>query len=193
MASNADDCEVIIAVDSDDKASQQAASEVDNCTVVIQDNLPGTCVKGWNLAAKHSSGRILIAISDDFFPLRNWDSRILSVGGPSWTNDPHVLMVNDGYVQDLCTLAIVTRPWYEKLGYLFNPEYTSMYCDTELTYHALQEGALIKALHLVFPHHHPDNGMRPRDNVDLVHSNSDRYHTGKVIFERRKSQKFQNP
>jgi glycosyltransferase involved in cell wall biosynthesis len=190
--------EVIIAVDGDDQKSIDSAHKCQEslktqnipCKVVIQHDSPGNCVKGWNLAAENASGKVLIAISDDFYPIRYWDQRILTISDPEWINRRHVVMVNDGYIKDLCTLTIVTKVRYDELGYLFYPKYESMYCDTELTHHAVQDGIMIKALHLVFSHYHPDNNMRRKDAVDMAHSNSDRYTSGQILFARRQAQGF---
>ena len=192
--------EVIIAVDGNDEESMKSAHKCQEslktqsipCKVVIQGDKPGNCVKGWNLAAQHASGKVLIAISDDFYPIRYWDDRIMAISDPEWINRRHVVMVNDGYVKDLCTLPIVTKVRYDELGYLFYPKYESMYCDTELTHHAMQDGIMIRALHLVFSHYHPDNNMRRRDHIDLAHSNPERYTSGKALYDLRKSRGFQN-
>ena len=57
--------EVIIAVDGNDEESIKSAHKCQEslktqsipCKVVIQADKPGNCVKGWNLAAQHASGR----------------------------------------------------------------------------------------------------------------------------------------
>lgn len=197
MAKDPSIFEVVIAVDSDDTDSKESACKCQESLrgkvpvkVVIQDDMPGTCVKGWNLAAKEASGSILIAISDDFYPIRNWDERILAVSDKDWPNRRHVVMVNDGYVKDICTLPIITKSRYDELGYFFYPGYQSMYCDTELTYHAIQDGILIKALNLVFSHYHPDNNMRRKDLIDLNHSSPERYKSGKTLYDFRKALGF---
>jgi hypothetical protein len=188
--------EVIITVDAGDTASFNAAVQAQRtlgdvpCTVAVQESAPFNCVKGWNLAASLAKGKVLIAISDDFMPIKQWDARLLAVSDPGWIDRPSVVMVNDCYTSDLCTLSIITKARYDQLGYLFYPGYESMFCDTELTYHAIQDGILIRALHLAFVHHHPDNEMRNRDGVDLVHSSSARYASGGELFKCRKAVRF---
>ena len=68
--------------------------------------------------------------------------------------------------------------------------YLSHNCDTELTHHAVQDGIMIRALNLVFNHYHPDNQMRVKDQVDVVHSSGRRYETGKALFDKRKLARF---
>ena len=184
------DVEVIITIDSDDPNGLAAANKVQGAKVIVQDRLPGNCVKGWNLAAYHSTGQVLIAISDDFDPPNGWDSGLKSLDPKDWMFSPRVVLVNDSYIQDLCTLPIVTRAWYSRFGYLFYPAYESIYCDTELTYQAKKDKCLLRAMHLVFVHCHPDNQMRHRDKVDLAHSSKERYRSGKAIFDARKKKHF---
>src|ERR1051326_598066 len=64
-AANADDVEVVIAVDENNKESVQEARRVPMAKVVIQKDIPYTCVKGWNLAAASTTGKVIMAISDD--------------------------------------------------------------------------------------------------------------------------------
>jgi len=189
-ARNVDQLEIILTVDADDQASQDVGRSIDGISLHVQEDLPGTCVKGWNLAASKSSGKIIIAVADDFLPPARWDERLLRVDKAGWIDRPHVVHVNDAFVQDLVTLAIMTRPRYEYLGYLFYPGYQSIYCDTDLTYHSKQDKVLIEAGHLVFEHHHPDNRMRVRDAVDVNHSSEERYKSGKKLFDIRKAAKF---
>jgi glycosyltransferase involved in cell wall biosynthesis len=153
----------------------------------VNEDLPGNCVKGWNLAASLSTGDVIIAMSDDFVPPPGWDT-LLDIA-TDWSK-PAVLKVSDGYNHDLCTLAIVSRPRYIKFGYLFYPAYESMFCDTELTFAAAQDGVLVNANHLLFEHLHPDCNKRARDAVDLVHGSSERYETGRMIFDYRRSLGF---
>ena len=53
--------EVVIAVDEDRPVTHHAASTVKGAKVVIQKETPFNCVKGWNLAAAHTTGKIIIA------------------------------------------------------------------------------------------------------------------------------------
>lgn len=183
--------DIVVTVDVDDLLSLEEAKKLKGVRTYVQEKLPGTCVRGWNLAAHHAIGQVLIAMSDDFVPPKKWDIRLEKVSSDStWFEKPHVVQVSDGYINDLCTLAIITRPWYERCGYLFYPGYQSMFCDTELTYHAMQEKVLIQAPHLLFEHHHPDNRLRVRDQVDLVHASSQRYADGERLFKSRRAARF---
>lgn len=158
-------------------------------------DLPGTCVKGWNLAAEieHAHGglgHIIIAVADDFDPPHGWDDQLVTVDSPGWWNEDRVVHVGDGYNPDIFTLAILTRKRYERFGYIFYPGYESMFCDTEFTYVAHADRVVIQATHLVFEHLHPDCGKRQRDETDLNHSNRQRYAVGEMLFKYRQSAGF---
>jgi hypothetical protein len=157
-----------------------------------QPHKPGTCVKGWNLAAEHSRGHVMICISDDFVPPAQWDHALMNLPGigPRWASVEAVVRVYDGYVRDLCTLPIVTRRRYDKMGDVLPAGYLSMFVDTELTSRALMDGVLLDAPHLLFEHQHCDNHKRERDVIDEEHGGKHRYRQGELLFNSRRAQGF---
>jgi hypothetical protein len=125
-----------------------------------------------NTAAKAATGQILIVIADDQFACERWDISLFN--GPcerdksgAWTQGEaeFVLEVSTGTPQEhergIFVAPIVSRARYERLGYLFYPEYESMYADNDLCEHARKDGVVIDARHLLFPHRHPmfENGQ----------------------------------
>lgn len=196
-ARNLENVDVVIAVDSGNEECLKAAEAVVSqwgesisVQVCVQPEKPFTCVKGWNLAAKIAHGDVLIAIADDFVPPKDWDKLLSEVGDPGWHLEDKVVKVWDGYNPDLCTLSILTRARYERLGYMFYPGYLSMFNDTEFTAHAKQDGAVIEAMQLLFEHHHPDCGKRQRDDHDIEHASSFRWKMGEMLFNFRKERNF---
>lgn len=184
--------EWIIAVDAPDQASQKAVTSITNTPVrlCVQQEAPWNCVKGWNLAAANSTGKVIIAVADDFNPPMAWDSHLLALSPPNWVEEERVIHVNDGYVRDICVLGIITRKRYERFGYFFYPQYESVFCDTELTATAQRDGVMIEAMHLLFEHLHPDCGKRQRDQADLVHASSARWQHGESLFKFRQFRGF---
>jgi hypothetical protein len=190
--------EWVIAVDAGDMASLAAAQSCagtgeharHQVFKVVVNNGPKNCVAGWNLAAEHSTGKVIIAVADDFIPPVDWDSQLLSVQPASWIDEDRVIHVNDGYVRTLCTLAILTRKRYEKYGYLWYPKYESLFCDTEFSDVANRDGVIIEAMHLLFEHAHPDCNKRQRDNNDMVHASQARWNSGEQLFNFRRVQGF---
>jgi hypothetical protein len=193
--------EWVMSVDEGDEASLRAARQAElgatasqppvcSSFKVVVNRGARTCVAGWNTAAAATAGKIIIAVADDFSPPKSWDTLLLGAGPKGWEDGEHVVHINDGYVQSLCTLAILTRKRYDKLGYLFYPKYLSLFCDTEFGEVAVRDGVVIEAMHLLFEHMHPDCKKRPRDNVDLKHASRERWEQGETLFQYRQRQGF---
>ncbi len=78
---------------------------------------------------------IVVLVSDDMIPkIRGYDETIRNHMLASFPNREGILWFNDGYQEDkLNTLCIFGRRFYEDQGYIYAPEYKSLFCDTELT------------------------------------------------------------
>lgn len=141
-------------------------------------------VGAWNSCAVVSGGQILIQLSDDWEPFQGWDTAILgAIGDPS---KPAVLAVGDGNRKDdLLCMAILTRARYKQKGYLFHPEFFSMYSDNWFSECAFRDGVVIDARErIVFEHLHPAFGKGEMDET-YARSNADyRYKTGEGILKR---------
>lgn len=153
---------------------------------VVENVGPKTCVAGWNAAAAASTGKVIIAVADDFKPPQSWDRLLLSLAPKDWINGEYVVHVDDGYVRSLCTLAILTRKRYDRFGYLFYPRYSSMFVDTEFGDVAARDGVILEAMHLLFEHMHCDCGKRAKDAVDIEHASSVRWTEGEQLYNFRK-------
>lgn len=141
------DYEYLMSVDkSDPKLSEYLAKE-ERGVVINETN---TSVAAINNAAKQATCDIIIVISDDFEPIKNWDLEILKVveGKQDW-----ILKTQDGIQNWIITLPIMDRAYYNRFGYIYNPEYKHMFCDTEITCVADLTGRKIES-NLVFKHNH---------------------------------------
>ncbi len=191
-AANPESVEIVVCVDSEDILSVKKAKDISdsnkNVSLVIQDAPPFNSVKAWNLAAKNTKGQVLIMISDDFVPPKNWDKDLLSVK-EGWAQGEYVVRVNDcnNSAQDKpFTLPILTRSRYQRFGYVFWYEYESMFSDTEFGELAEMDGIVINAKTLLFEHIHHSCYKRGEDDVDRQHSCRERWDRGEAIYKRRK-------
>lgn len=190
-ATGEDNIEVFLCVDAEDDDSLAVASGVKDVLLLSQPDKPYTCVKAWNLAALQAKGDIIIAVDDDHEPPPAWDYLLEFCAKGEWWKEPRVVLVDDIISNGtLATLPIITKAWHDKVGYLLNPEYESMYMDTELTHHSKLLGMRIDAIELKFPHKHHTRGDRPKDDVDEKHSSAARVEQGRLVFERRLAQGF---
>lgn len=122
--------EVVVSVDADYKEG------IDVCTALEADKKidkfivntgRSNCVSGWNTAAAGTTGDVIIALADDFSPPVGWANAFAALGGEWWKYD-RTVWVSDGYNPDLMTLTVCTRTRYNRFGYLFYPEYESLFC-----------------------------------------------------------------
>jgi GT2 family glycosyltransferase len=94
-----------------------------------------------------------------------------------------VLQVHDGYRKDdLLCMAILTRPYYEKHG-LFDPRFKNVYSDTDFTFRAKKNGAIVDARDITFIHHHPFFEGTQLDATYQRGNDPAEYERAKAIFE----------
>lgn len=175
--------EHIFAFDRDDAESVAGLATYRH--VVVEECDKG-CVAAWNLAARAGKGEILIQLSDDWLPIRNWDTKIAARFRD--ISKPGVLRVSDGRrVDDLLAFAIFTRAYLELLGGDFlAPDYFGVYSDDEFSLRAYQNGVVIDARDIVFEHCHPSFSQDAVYDETHKRQNDDaRYREGRKIFLRR--------
>jgi GT2 family glycosyltransferase len=94
-----------------------------------------------------------------------------------------VLRISDGYRKDdLLCMAILTRPYFEKHG-LFNPAFKNVYSDTDFTFRAAKNNAIVEAKDIAIIHHHPFWEDRPLDETYERGNDAEEYNRAKKIFE----------
>jgi len=141
--------EHIFGIDDDDTDS---LSNINTQRVIVQRGKG--CVAAWNACAKASKGEILVQLSDDWEPVEGWDEIILKEF--EGVEGEQVLAISDGArTDDLLCMAILNRKRYEKQGYLFHPDFFSVYSDNHFTWAAQRDGVIKNAKHIVFEHKHP--------------------------------------
>lgn len=166
--------------------------------VVVQNTGRRCYVDGVNLAAVASSGAILIVNADDQYPCEHWDTELsraiefskIGKGG----SGSFVVECNEGgreHERRIMPMPILSRARYDQQGYVFYPEYESMCADNDFFESAYQDGVVIDARHLLFPHRHPlfDSSIPP-DEQYAAQNSQDAYQLGKGVFARRKASGF---
>lgn len=172
--------EHVFAFDRDDEASVAGLGEFRH--VVVEESNKG-CVAAWNLAARSSSGRILVQLSDDWLPIAGWDTRIIERFRD--LSRPGVLKISDGRrIDDLLCMAIFTRPWLDEIGGdIFSPDYFGVYSDDEFSFRAYEAGVVIDARDIMLTHAHPNYDARIQpDDTHRRQNDESRLAEGKNIF-----------
>jgi hypothetical protein len=88
----------------------------------------------------------------------------------------------------LCTYSVIGRKYYERTGYVYHPDYFSVYCDNEATDVAkiLKKYAYIPMFFI--EHRHPVWGYGKPD--ELLKQTESFFHTDHATYERRKKKNF---
>lgn len=155
--------EIILSLDIDDPTLSRYTQLFPEVKTIVNKNR--SLVDATNNAAKESKGDLIVLISDDMFSFPGWDKAILeAVEGKT----DFLLKTYDTIQSWICTLPICDRKYYERLGYIYHPDYYHMYCDTHMTHLAEAQGKMIIRNDITFRHDNPSY-RRDRANTDRLH------------------------
>lgn len=187
-ASNTIEIEHILSIDLDDSQIEDYKRLFQTSTILISNN---TCVvEATNIAAKKSTGDILIYFSDDFKCPDNWDIELKKLGSLNW-HVPQLWKVDDclqKFHVAVLTIPIMNRALYETLKYFWYPEYRSMFVDEDLFWTCAKNEWLVMCPELKFPHEHPCNGLA--ENDETYKKSAANWDQGKALFAKRKVEGF---
>lgn len=137
---------------------------------------------------------ILIALSDDMHPnVSNWDKDIVEAMLKHFPDFDGCVHFDDGHAgQDLITLSIMGKTLYDHFGYIYHPDYKSLYCDNEFT-------QVVKSLgkykyidkNIISHEHYAEKGNRNSGDFDEA-ANKTLQYSGRdgLIFQRRQEMGF---
>jgi hypothetical protein len=162
--------------------------QYDNLTVCFSDN--NSKVEAINADMKDRNFDILLLASDDMVPEVNGYDVIIKQSFQKYFNNlDGVLWLNDGFQgSNLNTLVIIGSEYYNRFNYIYNPEYKSLYCDTEFT---IVSNALDKAVYL-------DRCLIRHQQYSIINDapdqlyirNDELQHVDLITFNRRKEKNF---
>jgi hypothetical protein len=132
---------------------------------------------------------IILLASDDMIPIeKGYDEQIRFNMTINYPNTDGILWFNDGNRKDLNTLCILGKKYYERFGYIYHPDYKSLWADNEF----MTIGNLLKKQifidKVIIHHQHPDWGYGGRDIIHSLNSTHDKY--DRDIFVRRQKNNF---
>ena len=173
-----------------------------SCDKVVVNQGRRCYVDGVNTAAAASTGSMLIVNADDQFVCEGWDwelrRRLTYQGadGPQHPNsDAFVVEISTGtpneHERGIMVAPILSRRRYEDLGYVFFPEYESMFADNDFCEHAKRDDVIIDARDLLFPHRHPmfDASVK-KDAAYEAQNRREAYQLGENLLARRRASRF---
>lgn len=133
---------------------------------------------------------VLLLASDDMIPqVKGYDNIIRKHLFYYFPDTDGVLWYNDGYQEDrLNTLCILGKKYYNRFGYIYHPDYKSLWCDNEF----MQVSKLLNKYQyfnqVIIAHEHPATNLIENDRLYL--KNDAHYDVDRVVFERHQRQNF---
>lgn len=134
--------------------------------------------------------QILLNHSDDFWITRKgFDEAVIKVMDDNFPDRDGTVHFPDQVAGDrLCTYQIVGKKYYDRTGYIYNPEYSSLFADNEEFLKSKMLGKYIFVPEAYLEHRHHIWGFGPADAL-LKHTESF-YQIDGATFNRRMAQNF---
>lgn len=110
---------------------------------------------------------ILFLISDDGeFVVKGFDKIVIGLFDVHFKDRMGVLHTFDGVTNfRQVTMAIFNKKWYDHFGFVYNPAYQSLYCDSEMKAVAETIGAYHMEPIVLNKHLHPCWNLAPTDEL----------------------------
>lgn len=135
---------------------------------------------------------IILLASDDMIPqVQGWDQIIINDMMKHYPDTDGVLHYNDGHMgRKLNTLCIMGRKYYERFGYIYHPDYMSLFADNEFTEVSYQLGKATYIENCIIKHEHPMFCKQVKEDA-LYKKNNSYYLRDKAVYEKRKKINFE--
>lgn len=152
--------EFVISCDEDDETMNNDAvknhfKQFPNLTVHYSKN--ANKVEAINANMEGRDFDILLLASDDMVPeIPGYDAIIKNTMLSTFPDYDGVLWFFDGHRKDLNTLCILGKKYYDRFGYIYNPEYKTWFCDNEFTIVASMLKRQAQIPSVIIRHCHPD-------------------------------------
>jgi hypothetical protein len=133
---------------------------------------------------------IFLLASDDMIPkVKGYDNIIRNKMKEFYPDTDGILWFNDGHQENrLNTLCILGKKYYDRFGYIYYPEYKSVWCDNEF----MMVGDLLEKQtyfdEVIIEHEHPDWGFGGKDSIHIKNVENETH--DKNLFLNRQSNKF---
>jgi hypothetical protein len=185
--------QIIVTCDNNDPDMNQphikeVVSQYDNVKLCFGDSKSKIDAVNYDLEGVDFD--IVLLASDDMTPIvKGYDTIIKEKMIKHYPDTDGILWFNDGYQgMKLNTLCILGKKYYDRFGYIYNPQYISVWSDNEF----MDVGNLLNRQtyfdEVIIKHEHPDWGFGGRDEI---HSLNGKYEShDRAIYNRRKSIKF---
>lgn len=131
---------------------------------------------------------ILVNVSDDqVFLIKEFDKiikdHVAAVGGDCFLHYP-----DENAKHHLATMSIMDRKYYDRDGYIYHPDYTSLWCDNEAMEVAKKRNRYFYFSNKIFDHYHPVYKKSAWDAQ--YHKTESFFEADRQVFKRREAENF---
>jgi len=133
---------------------------------------------------------IVLLASDDMTPkVKGYDNVIRDRMKEYYPDTDGILWFNDGHQgNQLNTLSILGKKYYDRFGYIYQPEYKSVWSDNEFMLVGNLLGKQTYIDEVIIEHEHPDWGYGNRDIIHQINSQNESH--DRNLFVSRKNNNF---
>ena len=155
-----DDFEFLISCDTDDRymnsdEARNFMSKFRNLTYRYDENT--SKIEACNRGVSEKNFDIVVLVSDDMVPeTKGYDRVIVESMKKDFPDTDGSLWFFDGYNENINTLSILGRKYYDRFGYIYHPSYITQWCDQEHTDVALSLKKMKKYDNVIVRHVHPE-------------------------------------
>lgn len=147
-----------------------------------------------NANIDNKSFDVIVCASDDMVPkVYSWDQKIAQAMSENFPDLDGCVHFNDGNTNgELITFSILGRKLYEHFGYIYHPDYKSLYCDDEFTQVVKQMGKEKYIDEVIITHeHYSIEGSENHGQMDYAAAKTLHY-SGRdnFVFNKRKELGF---
>jgi hypothetical protein len=178
----------LVSLDSDDPK----LSEYPECNAKIGTSKSKIDAINRDLNERVPHWDLLINMSDDMiFTVKGFDDKIRSIFNSHFPNGDGFLHLNDGHQgENVSTMSIMDRKYYERDRYIYHPEYKSLWCDAEATEVAWMRGRYAYESIVLFDHLHPAWGLAPNDAQYKASEAPEMWDHDKAVIERHRANNY---
>lgn len=188
MLNNISNVKFLITCDVDDHSmnSEEVKSKLKSYTnleIIYGPNK--TKIEAINYGVPVEDFDIILLASDDMVPIiKGYDDIIINAMDRFFPDKDGVLWFNDGLQgKNLNTLCILGKKYYDRFGYIYYPEYKSLYCDNEFTEISMKLGKCVYIDTIIIKHFH--YSVFPNLIDDLYIKNDNYLNEDKLLWDKR--------
>lgn len=197
MLSGRHDVRFIVTMDEDDSTMNNSdmhqwfATRAQNAQIECFYGNSKSKIEACNANLEGVDGDVLLLASDDMVPVQmGYDAVIFAAFAEAFPDFDGAIKFWDGLrpkEDPLMTLTVMGFPLYKQFGYIYNPEYKSLYCDNEQTQVCAKLGKLRRCDLCIIKHQWTPE---PFDSLHARNENKQMYDIDGETFKRRAANNF---